>query len=307
MMYASWAGARFTTASGVILQAVVPDMNVSSSVIPSAVEESFCAASIITKSSSSVNASTDDGSGIPTFRDAGGLWRKHDVRALATPQAWGENQSRVWQFYHYRREIALKACPNAAQTAIAQLAIPALREKVAPNAEVTHITQNIDGLSTRAYNDLLPETEQRSTPFLFEMHGRLGVECTAHDCKHRESITTSPICPGLAGTETLVEAGTERVVRRADLPRCSQCGELARPGVVWFGEKPHRIQEIMALAERADFCIVVGTSSIIRIVKKNGGKVAVFNVDRTNHDDEADFLFLDPCEISLPQVLNISM
>ncbi len=96
------------------------------------------------------------------------------------------------------------------------------------------------------------------------MHGRLfDVECTAHDCKHRELITTSPICTGLAGTEALVEAGTERVVRRADLPRCSQCGELTRPGVVWFGEKPHRIQEIMALAERADFCIVVGTSSIV--------------------------------------------
>ncbi|KAF9013761.1 DHS-like NAD/FAD-binding domain-containing protein [Hymenopellis radicata] len=89
------------------------------------------------------------------------------VRALATPQAWGENQSRVWQFYHYRREIAIKARPNAAHIAIARLSIPALREMVASNAEFTHITQNIDGLSTRAYNDILsalPETEQRSRP-----------------------------------------------------------------------------------------------------------------------------------------------
>ncbi|KAF8916633.1 DHS-like NAD/FAD-binding domain-containing protein [Mucidula mucida] len=181
-------------------------------------------------------------SGIPTFRDAGGLWRTHDVRTLATPQAWGENQFRVWQFYHYRREIAIKARPNAAHTAISQLLIPAFRAKVAPSAEFTHITQNIDGLSTRAYNDVLsalPETESRPPldSFLFEMHGRLfDVECTAHDCKHRETITTSPICPGLAGTEALVEAGTERVVRRANLPRCLQCGQLARPGVVWFFE-----------------------------------------------------------------------
>ncbi|KAF9013763.1 hypothetical protein BDZ89DRAFT_1076833, partial [Hymenopellis radicata] len=116
-------------------------------------------------------------------------------------------------------------------------------------------------------------------PMFRFQHARhlFDVECTAHDCKHRETITTSPICPGLAGTEAM----------------------LARPGVVWFGEKPHRIQDIMSLAERADLCIVVGTSSIVQpvskiagIVKKNAGKVAAFNVDRTNHDDEADFLFL---------------
>ncbi|KAL4246888.1 NAD-dependent protein deacylase [Abortiporus biennis] len=263
-------------------------------------------------------------SGIPTFRDAGGLWRKYDVRTLATPQAWGENQSRVWQFYHYRREIALKVQPNAAHVAIAKLSIPTFREKVAPNADFTHVTQNIDGLFTRAYSDVLaslPESEQGTTAvaplesFFFEMHGRLfDVECTAHDCKHREMIMTSPICPGLAGTELLVEEGTERVVRRADLPRCSQCGQLARPGVVWFGEKPHRVQDIMDLAKQADLCIIVGTSSIVQpasriggIVKEHGGKVAVFNVDRSNHDDEADFLFLGPCEVLLPQVLHIPL
>ncbi len=56
MMYALWAGACFTTASGVILQTVVHDMDVCSFVMPSAVEESFCAASM---SSSLVNASTN--------------------------------------------------------------------------------------------------------------------------------------------------------------------------------------------------------------------------------------------------------
>ena len=42
--------------------------------------------------------------GIPTFRGIGGLWRKYDAIGLATPQAFKENPSRVWQFYHYRRE-----------------------------------------------------------------------------------------------------------------------------------------------------------------------------------------------------------
>lgn len=42
--------------------------------------------------------------GIPTFRGAGGLWKTHDAMKLATPEAFTENPSRVWEFYHYRRE-----------------------------------------------------------------------------------------------------------------------------------------------------------------------------------------------------------
>lgn len=52
-------------------------------------------------------------SGIPTFRGAGGLWRKYQAAALATPEAFHDNPSLVWEFYHYRREVAAKVQPNA--------------------------------------------------------------------------------------------------------------------------------------------------------------------------------------------------
>jgi NAD+-dependent protein deacetylase sirtuin 5 len=38
-------------------------------------------------------------------------------------------------------------------------------------------------------------------------------------------------------------------------------------------------------------------------VKENGGKVAIFNIERSNGDEEADFLFLGPCEKALPEAL----
>ena len=41
--------------------------------------------------------------GIPTFRDGGGMWRALDVTSLATPTAFELDPSLVWQFYHYRR------------------------------------------------------------------------------------------------------------------------------------------------------------------------------------------------------------
>lgn len=51
-------------------------------------------------------------SGIPTFRGAGGLWRRYQATSLATPEAFAANPSLVWEFYHYRREVARSAKPN---------------------------------------------------------------------------------------------------------------------------------------------------------------------------------------------------
>lgn len=42
------------------------------------------------------------------------------------------------------------------------------------------------------------------------------------------------------------------------------------------------------------------------IVQSNGGKVAVFNLDRSAGDEDADFLFLGPCEETVPEALGFS-
>lgn len=51
-------------------------------------------------------------SGIPTFRGAGGFWRKYESTRLATPEAFRKSPSLVWEFYHYRRELVLTKKPN---------------------------------------------------------------------------------------------------------------------------------------------------------------------------------------------------
>lgn len=76
-------------------------------------------------------------SGLPTFREAGGLWRSQDAVSLATPEAFERNPGLVWQFYSYRRHMALQAKPNPAHYALAELA----RRK---NGFLT-LTQNVDG------------------------------------------------------------------------------------------------------------------------------------------------------------------
>jgi hypothetical protein len=76
-------------------------------------------------------------SGLPTFRGAGGMWKNHEATSLATPQAFRHDAGLVWQFYSYRRHMALQAKPNPAHYALAELA----RKK--PN--FITLSQNVDG------------------------------------------------------------------------------------------------------------------------------------------------------------------
>ncbi|CEL51803.1 NAD-dependent protein deacylase OS=Coprinopsis cinerea (strain Okayama-7 / 130 / ATCC MYA-4618 / FGSC 9003) GN=CC1G_00083 PE=3 SV=2 [Rhizoctonia solani AG-1 IB] len=61
-------------------------------------------------------------------------------------------------------------------------------------------------------------------------------------------------------------------------------------------------------------CLVIGTSSVVYpaagfadVVQDNGGKVAVFNVEASQGDQNVDFLFLGPCEKTLGEALGIEV
>lgn len=40
-------------------------------------------------------------------------------------------------------------------------------------------------------------------------------------------------------------------------------------------------------------------------MQARGGKVAVFNTEMSNHAEEADFVFLGPCETKLAEVIGV--
>lgn len=68
------------------------------------------------------------------------------LQDLATPQAFSRNSSRVWEFYHYWRELALKAKPSPVHLAIAECEAR-LRQQ---GRSMVVITQNTDELHRRA-------------------------------------------------------------------------------------------------------------------------------------------------------------
>ena len=79
-------------------------------------------------------------SGVPTFRDANGLWAGHDVTEVASPEGWAADQELVLHFYNERRKNALSAEPNRGHQILAELE---------QNHEVVIITQNVDNLHER--------------------------------------------------------------------------------------------------------------------------------------------------------------
>jgi NAD-dependent SIR2 family protein deacetylase len=66
--------------------------------------------------------------------------------SLATPEAFSRNPGLVWQFYSYRRHMALQAKPNPAHFALAELA----KRK----SGFLTLTQNVDGISMSESNEV---------------------------------------------------------------------------------------------------------------------------------------------------------
>ncbi len=119
-------------------------------------------------------------SGIPTFRDKGGLWEKYDVMSVATPQAFERDPQLVWRFYNERRKQAKSVRPNPAHYALARL------ERLLPEGNFTLITQNIDHLHREA-----------GSKNLYHMHGELAkVRCTGCQrvCEAPEDLPDLPWC-----------------------------------------------------------------------------------------------------------------
>lgn len=80
-------------------------------------------------------------SGLKTFRDSDGLWEGHDIRKVATPQAWQRNPELVLEFYNERRKQLSQVEPNQGHKALVRLE---------EQYDVTIITQNVDNLHERA-------------------------------------------------------------------------------------------------------------------------------------------------------------
>ncbi|MGK5085374.1 Sir2 family NAD+-dependent deacetylase [Bdellovibrionota bacterium FG-1] len=162
-------------------------------------------------------------SGIKTFRDHGGLWENHNIEDVASIQGYRKDPGLVQRFYNARRAQLLEPQiePNAAHQALARLE----REW---KGRFLLVTQNVDDLHERA-----------GTKNLIHMHGELlKVRCEqteeVYEWRQLIEVTTKCVC-------------------------CNQVGTL-RPHIVWFGEVPFSMDEIMDVLLDAAILVSMGTS-----------------------------------------------
>ncbi|MBI3727852.1 MAG: NAD-dependent deacylase [Burkholderiales bacterium] len=123
-------------------------------------------------------------SGIPTFRDANGLWHNYSWEAVASPAGWHAHPEVVLEFYNERRKHAAEAQPNVAHCAIAALESA---------YEVVVITQNVDDLH-----------ERTGSTNVIHVHGQLSYARGTSVERKRYRINDAPISMG-----QLCEDGTQ--------------------------------------------------------------------------------------------------
>jgi NAD-dependent deacetylase len=224
-------------------------------------------------------------SGVPTFRGGGGLWGQFRAEDLATPEAFARDPRGVWAWYAWRRTLVADCAPNAAHRALAEWALR--------RGTVTIVTQNVDGLHARAARDAAGQDDPaRALPL--EVHGSLFRDkCSG--CGRRSE-------PGPVDATSL-----------AMLPRCTRCGALLRPDVVWFGEMLD--EEVLAAADgaaaTADVCLVVGTSALVHPAaalplrtRAHGGVVIDVNPEETPLTRVAEISIRGRAAAVVPQLLN---
>ena len=211
-------------------------------------------------------------SGIPTFRDADGLWETFKPEELANVDAFLGNPDLVQRWYAMRRDVVTRAAPNAGHHALVEL------EKMVD--EFMLVTQNVDNLHNEA-----------GSKEVVELHGNLTRNYCI-DCKQQVD-DVPPVEPG----KPLA---------------CQSCGGFIRPDVVWFGEMlpPGAMEIAINMAMRSDVVLSVGTSAVVfpaadipLAARGYGAYVAEININKSEIAHALNETVLGPSGTVLPSLV----
>lgn len=188
-------------------------------------------------------------SGIPTFQ---GNWKGQPIRDFLSRDYFRQDPVGFFELYMDMVSWCRKDV-NPAHMKLAEWGIPV-------------ITQNIDGLHTRA-----------GSREIIELHGTLShVVCRKCGARMDAEEFVARIAPAYAsGDRAAMEAAI----------RC-ECGEIFDTDVVLYGDRVRGIEQAWGLAEKCDLMLVVGTSLVTYpaamlpdIARRAGARIIVVNED----------------------------
>lgn len=207
-------------------------------------------------------AGISQSAGLATYRGPGGLWSNPELAALSHASALVARRAEVCAMFWTFREAICAAVPTVAHRALAAFSLSH------PDARVTIVTQNIDGLHQAA-----------GSPDVVEYHGSLA-RWRCDRC----------------GVEQQPPESSQH------------CGEAMRPCVVLFGDEiPPRAEHDAKRALRdCDLFVAIGTSGtvfpaagFVRSAEYAGAYRILLNLEI---DDEARGLY-DECRVGQADAL----
>jgi NAD-dependent SIR2 family protein deacetylase len=157
-------------------------------------------------------------SGMPDFRSGNGFWRtypalgKQNIRfeEIATADNFNTQPELVWGFYGHRLNMYRKINPHRGFRALLDLAKHVDKDYFV-------FTSNVDGHFERAGFDPMK---------IAECHGSIHYMMCQHNCS-RKLWSADDFVPVV---------DEERCMLINDLPRCPDCGALARPNILMFND-----------------------------------------------------------------------
>lgn len=181
----------------------------------------------------------------------------------------------MWAWYAERKQAVRAALPNAGHVALAEFG------QRRPGV-LTIVTQNVDDLHQRA-----------GWPQTIRLHGDILADRWLQPCPKGRGCAVASAAPG-------------------EPPHCADCGNLLRPGVVWFGEMlpDDALAAAEQAARRCELMLVVGTSGAVwpaaglaALARRAGAQVAILNPDASEIDDQAHWVLRGTAATLLPRLL----
>jgi len=215
-------------------------------------------------------------SGIPDFRSPGtGLWTHYLPMDVASLSAFRYNPEQFYRWLHPLAVHMFSARPNPAHFALAELQ--------AAGYISTIITQNIDGLHTRA-----------GAIDVLEIHGTLNT-LTCINCFHQVSS----------------DGIIEEYIEHCTIPRCNSCGGILKPDVILYEEQlPIKTwTKAEEASRRCDLMLIAGTSLEVMpsaklpiIAVDHGAHLIIINQTSTYMDVRADVIIQENVAEILPHI-----
>ncbi len=229
-------------------------------------------------------------SGIPTFRDPGGLWDRYEPGSTGgITGVISANRDRAPSIMEELFATFQKARPNPGHFALAELERLGLLHSV--------ITQNIDNLHREAGNTVV-----------YELHGSVyRLRCL--NCRKKIPRTRKEFIDDFA--EMLTKMREKGVRDFLSLLKQCECGGMLRPDFVAFGEPVQELQASITAASTCRVMLVLGTSGVVypaasmpSYARNSGAAIVEINPKKSALTHLADFFLQGPTGEVLPQVVD---